>query len=163
MSNRFQNTTPDYICTCPSRNQVTVPSATHHPSDKTCRSPICSKLTGFNDGMLASYQQTQRKIDLVKEMLYQQSLELFDRMIQISTLQNPSSMFVPPNKAIGASAKFLKNRIIHRKPSPKLEKTVGKPKHPGPARDFREVLPPSYMDGDTYVSGIETSYGQRGF
>ena len=181
---KFHNTTPYYKCTCPSQNQVTVPSATHHPSDNTCKSPICSKLTGFNDGMRFSNQQNQEKMDdinrrarekieFLKDVIHLQDLELFDRMILIAEMtdaaekQIVSIVPIAPNKSIGASANLSAFRFIREKPLPKLKKAAKKNNNLiniHPLLFFRnEILPQSYMAGNTYVSGISTSYGQEGF
>lgn len=130
MSN-FYKTNPFYVCTCTSQNQVYVPSATHHPSSMTCRSPICSKLTGFNEGASHAEDRSRRTIDMLKEQMYQQNLDLFDQMILNAEITASKTTDSPRNvpkirESPGASSKIDTHRFRYKEIAPKLEKIAGK-------------------------------------
>lgn len=178
---KFRYATLTYTCQCPSKGTVYVPRIGDVPESYECRSPICIAIRAKIERQISAQTQNQEMIrELQREIARlkagnETSQEIFNQsLLKIASkyenvITDFSKTFVQmlgPFPVPVQKKKTVKTIQNILRPT----KTIQKPRRTTPAKPVifaipkkMPPLPPNFMAGDTYVSGIATSFGEDGF
>lgn len=172
---KFRDVTLEYVCHCPSKGTVYVPRVGNIPASYECRSPICIAIRAKiaqqapqNQALIQELKKTIQRL-IAKKVTCQ---EIFDRRIEQIVAKHEGNI-------VDISKSLV--QILGPFPVPPREekavkdflrpiKTIQKPRRAAPVKPAIFVIPKkmpplplNFMVGETYVSGIATSFGDADF